>query len=281
MSETFKRLAAVMSVAVVLPVLAVAPAANAATSTVLVTGNTASAENQPGWMFNRDTTTSTPFEFNKDAKSIGQGSLYVKPIGSNASDKFIGENFLQKPLSDITSISYDFQLGSGLDAAKADQFYMSVYANFAESDPLKFYDCRYSVVPTTGSDSSFTTVTFDPTQSYTVATRGSSNPSPHACPATPADMGPGAMVRVFALNVGDSSTADQGVHGYLDNVVVATSTDTTVYNFDPKITMADKNACKNNGWKTSNSPVFKNQGECVSSFASSHNSLLSFLYSLL
>ncbi len=27
-------------------------------------------------------------------------------------------------------------------------------------------------------------------------------------------------------------------------------------------------ACKNDGWKTFNNPVFKNQGECVSSFAS-------------
>jgi len=28
-----------------------------------------------------------------------------------------------------------------------------------------------------------------------------------------------------------------------------------------------KDACKDDGWKTSPSPVYKNQGQCVSSFA--------------
>lgn len=233
--------------------------ASAVASTVVVMGDTAAGVNQPGWMFNRDPSTATPYEFNTDQASIGAGSLYVKPIGANAADKFIAENFLLTPVADVDSISYDFMIGSGGGESDKVHFYMNVYANFGESDPLKFYDCRYNVVPTVGSTSGFTTVTFDPTQVYPVTTRGT---SPHACPPVPADMGAGATIRVFALNVGDTSTNDVGLDGYLDNVVVTTVNQVT-YDFEPTLKPADKNACKKDGWMTFNAPAFTNQGQCV------------------
>lgn len=239
----------------------------AASTTVTVTGNTSSGENLPGWMFNRDTNTATPFEFNTDAPSIGLGSLYVNPIGSNASDKFIAENFLNKAIAEINSISYDFQIGDVSNASKEEHFYMSVYANFGQSDDNKFYDCRYSVVPTTGSTNGFTTVTFDPTQSYPVATRGGAAASPFTCPSVPADMdilSSGLNIRAFSINVGDISTNDIGLDGYLDNVVVDLDSGTTVYDFEPALSPSNKDECKKNGWKSFNSPSFKNQGQCVS-----------------
>lgn len=238
-------------------------------TTVIVTGNTAAGENQPGWMFNRDTNTATPFEFNTNAASIGAGSLYVKPIGPNAADKFIAENFLNAPIADVTSISYDFKIGNGGIASEdAGQFYMNVYANFGESDDLKFYDCRYNVVPTVGSTSGFTTVTFDPTQSYSVTTR---NTSPHPCPPIPANMNQasaGSNIRAFALNVGDTSISDVALDGYLDKVVVILNGNATTYDFEPFVVATDKNQCKNGGWKTlvdANGNPFKNQGQCVAS----------------
>ena len=48
-------------------------------------GDTSSGENQPGWLFNRDVTTATPYEFNTDQASIGNGSLYVLPITNGSS----------------------------------------------------------------------------------------------------------------------------------------------------------------------------------------------------
>ncbi|MEO2108252.1 MAG: hypothetical protein ABGZ36_21760, partial [Actinomycetota bacterium] len=75
--------------------------AGAATTTVEVFGDTASAENDPGWMFNRDPSTATPYEFTLDEASIGAGSVYIEPIGTNASDKFIAELFVLKPIADI------------------------------------------------------------------------------------------------------------------------------------------------------------------------------------
>jgi hypothetical protein len=242
-----------------------------AAGTVIVTGNTSAGENQPGWLFNRDVTTSTPYEFSTAASSIGTGSLYVKPIGANASDKFIAENFVNTPVANVNSISYDFKIGSGGAATQEEQFYMNVYANFGVSDDLKFYDCRYNVVPTAGSTAGFTTVTFDPTQAYPVTTRTGGSASPFTCPAIPADMdtlSPGSNIRVFAINAGDTSASDLGLDGYLDKVVVNLDSDSTTYDFEPTPPLigppVSKEACKKDGWKTFNNPVFKNQGDCVS-----------------
>lgn len=205
-----------------------------ADTTVVVSGNTSAGENQPGWMFNRDASTATPFEFNTGAASIGTGSLYVEPIGATAADKMIAEDFINTPIANVNSISYDFKIGAGGEEADKVHFYMSVYANYGQSDDLKFYDCRYNVVPTTGSTAGFTTVTFDPTLPYPVTTSGS---SPFTCPAIPADMdtqSAGSNIRVYALNVGDTSANDVGLDGYLDNVVVnLDSNGVTTYDFDP------------------------------------------------
>lgn len=237
-----------------------------AATTVVVTGDTAAGENQPGWLFNRDISTSTPFEFNTDAASIGIGSVYIFPIGSNPADKFIAENFINTPIADINSISYDFLIGSGGTAADENEFYMNVYANFGESDDLKYYDCRYNVVPTTGSTSSFTTITFDPTLAYPVTTRSS---SPYPCPAIPANMdllSPGSNIRMFALNVGDTSGNDVGLDGYYDNVVVDLDSGVIIYDFEPYEVATDKDSCKQGGWKDlrrADGSPFKNQGECI------------------
>lgn len=187
------------------------------------------------WMFNRDASTASPYEFNADQASIGSGSLYALPISANASDKLIAENFMYENISELRNIQYDFMIGSGGEAADANHFYMNVYANFGESDPDNYYDCRYNVVPSVGSTAGFTTVTFNLNQAYPVTTRGT---SPYTCPAIPADMedlSPGSIVRAIALNVGDTSTNDQGLDGYLDNVVVDKGAEVTIYDFEPDL----------------------------------------------
>lgn len=233
-------------------------------ATVTVSGDTAAGNNLPGWLFNRDTSTDSPYEFNTGAASIGGGSLYVFPIGASASDKFIAENFPGVLMANLNSTSYDFKIGSGGSATDANDFYMNVYANFGSSDDNKFYDCRYNIVPTTGSTSGFTTVTFDPTQSYPVTTRTGASASPFPCPPVPADMdtlSAGSNIRAFALNVGDTSASDVGLDGYLDNVVINTDSGTTVYDFEPlPPTPTTKEDCKNDGHLTYG---FKNQGQCV------------------
>lgn len=244
-----------------------------AATTILVSGNTAMAENEPGWLFNRDVSTSTPYEFVAGNASIGSGSLYVMPIGATPSNKFVGENFLNAKMADVDSISYDFKIGAGGSTSDANQFYMNVYANFGESDDLKYYDCRYNIVPTTGSLTSFTTVMFDPTQAYPVTQR---NSSPHTCPVIPANMdlvSPGSNIRMFALNVGDTSASDVDLDGYLDNVVVVQDGETTTYDFEPVLRPTTKDQCKKDGWMLFNAPFFKNQGDCVSYVQSNSNAI--------
>ena len=155
---------------------------------------------------------------------------------------------MQTPIADIGAISYDFQIGDGGTAADVNEFYMNVYANFGESSLTKFYDCRYNVVPTVGVNGAFTTFTFDPFADYPVTISGSS-PQP-ICPSSPAGMdilSPGSTLRVFALNVGDTSANDQGLDGYIDNVVVETTSATTTFDFEAPDTSGPSISEKNPG----------------------------------
>ncbi len=199
---------------------------------VVVTGNTASFENDPagGWMFNRDPDNDTPFNFTDDQQSIGNGSLYVQPIGSTPADKFIAELFFYQPVSMLNSFSFDYMLGSGGDAVTdADEVYLNVYAVYPSSNnPYKYYDCRYDIVATTASLTQFQTFTFDPTQTYPVATKSGSA----ACPSIPANMPAGSTIRAFAINFGSTSASDLGLDGYIDNVVVNQDSGITVYDFE-------------------------------------------------
>jgi hypothetical protein len=280
MQRTQKIMAGLSALAM-LPMLALAPVASAASTTVTVMGNTSAGENQPGWMFNRDASTSTPFEFNTDTASIGAGSLYVKPIGANANDKMIAEDFQKTAVTDLHSFSYDFKIAGNGTAASANQFYLNVYANIDNSN--KFYDCRFDYVPTTGSTTDFTTFSVTPATVPTNVQR-SSSARVASCPTTLAGMPTGSYVRVFAINVGDQSTGDTGLAGYLDNVVVNAASDVTTYDFEPATTPVNKDECKKDGWKTFNSPEFKNQGQCVS-YVASHgksmgNPVINFLLGL-
>lgn len=237
----------------------IAVSAFAQNSTVVVTGNTSTGENIPGWMFNRDST--SPATTQLGNASIGSGSLFVGPIASTPGGayKFVGEYFSVTPLADVDSISYDFKLGTSV--MSPGQYYMNVYVNLPTSADTKFYDCRYNVVPTSGLATAFTTVTFDPTSSYSVSSGNSSN---YPCPASPASMPGGSKIRAFSLNLGDSSTSDAGYTGFFDKVVVATTSGTTTFDFEPVLSPSTADSCKKGGWMTFNTPAFKNQGQCVS-----------------
>lgn len=237
----------------------------AADTTVVV-----NSANQQGWVFNPDPTNATPYEFNSDQASIGSGSLHVFPIGATPAHKFIATKPLGTLVSDINSVSYDFLIAGNGTAASANQFYLNVYTNLPSS--TTFYDCRFDYVPTTGSTSSFTTALFNATDTPTNVGDRTAGGDTFVCPATLAGMPAGSTVSVIALNVGDTSTGDTGLAGYLDKVVVNLDPDTTTYDFEPLLTPgSDKNECKNGGWMTFNSPTFKNQGECVSYVQSNEN----------
>lgn len=243
---------------------AVIGGAHAATPTVVVTGNTSSGYDQPGWMFNRDSATSTPFEFNTDAHSIGVGSLYVEPISSTPADKFVAEDFYMGTIDSFNSFSYDFQEADAPLPTGYKQFYLNVYVNLPGQNPDNFYDCRFDYVPTSGSTSSFTTFTVDKSTTPTVV-------AAHAtCPTTLGGLASGSTIRAFAINVGDTSASDAGLAGYLDKVVVNNTSDVITYDFEPALKPSGKTDCMQGNWTTFNSPAFSNQGQCVA-YANHHN----------
>jgi hypothetical protein len=70
---------------------------------------------------------------------------------------------------------------------------------------------------------------------------------------------PDAVVQAFGFSLGS------GVKG--DWTINSIEFAGTTYTFAADVTLTSKDQCKNGGWTTSTAPPFKNQGECVSSFA--------------
>jgi len=201
--------------------------------TIVITSDTSTGENQPGWMFNRDLETKTPFVFNTIGASIGTGALYVEPIANiypvstkEGNDKFIAEYFPVDGAmltSDFESFSFDFQIGDGGTNADANEYYLSVYTNLTG-----FYDCSYNFVPTTGTVGSFTTFIAASDDVTSVAAR-----NPATCPSKIEDLPNGSTIRVFAINLGDISMSDTGLDGFFDNVVLTTFDKITTFDFEP------------------------------------------------
>lgn len=246
-----------------------ASAATPADSTVVVT-----QADTKGWAFNRDTTTMTPYEFTEDKKSIGAGSLYVLPISdANPKNKFVAEKALNIPAADLQSVAYDFLIAGNGDAADANQFYLNIYTNKPGS--TTFYDCRYDYVPTTGSTSAFTTASFSRTDTPVNVADRTTGGDTYVCPPKLSDLEAGSTVSFFSLSVGDTSTSDTGLAGYLDKVVVSTTSSTTTYDFEknqpaPPVPTAttpeSRDDCKNDGYKNfvdHKGNKFKNTGECI------------------
>lgn len=68
-----------------------------------------------------------------------------------------------------------------------------------------------------------------------------------------------ATVLAFGFSLGS------GVYG--DGTLNSITFNGTTYTFASHVVLGGKDACKNGGWATSTKPVFKNQGDCVSYFA--------------
>jgi len=71
---------------------------------------------------------------------------------------------------------------------------------------------------------------------------------------------PTAVVKAFGFSLGS------GVQG--DWVINAINFAGDRYTFAEHVVLTSKDQCKSGGWATSTKPAFRNQGDCVSSFAS-------------
>lgn len=229
-------------------------------TTVTVSGDTAAGENDPhGWMFNRDASTATPFDFTTAAATLGTGSLEVFPIGTNPADKMIAEYFVLGDAADVTSFSYDFQrVNRGTS-----QVYLNVYTNLAASPVNGFYDCRFDFVAPASAVGAWATEVYTPARvADNVQSRNSAT-----CPTTVGGLPIGSTIRAFSLNLGDTGAGDAGDAAHFDRVVYTTSSSTTTYDFEPAPnTPTSKDDCKKGGFaafETADREPFRNQGQCV------------------
>ena len=255
MKEAIAVLGAALVAAAVL-----AGAGSAAVTTVEVT-----PANLHGWSIAPDGNVS--YAFVSGPASIGKGSLQFSAINNDASapnEKFIMASPYTGLVSDLTGFTYDFYIAaagaSGATAYK--QFYVNVYVDSSANGigtTASFYDCRYDSVPTTGTVGTWNTHGFTQTSTWTNVA------SPLAgCPATLALLPAGSKVILIVLNGGDSTNSDQGLAGGFDKVVISAAGDVTTYDFEPALTPASKDECKNGHWADYNTPHFRNQGDCVS-----------------
>ena len=84
----------------------------------------------------------------------------------------------------------------------------------------------------------------------------------------PPGSNPAALPGTLGVNQGSGNA---GIDAAADALYVEVGGERATYDFEPTIRPASKEDCKNGGWQQSNSPVFKNQGDCVSSFAPGKN----------
>lgn len=74
---------------------------------------------------------------------------------------------------------------------------------------------------------------------------------------------PDAVVKAFGFSLGSGVLGDWNIN--------AIDFNDTRYTFAADVVLTSKEQCKNGGWATSYPQTFKNQGDCVSWFASSGN----------
>lgn len=251
--------------------------ASAATSTVVVTpGNT------QGWS-SEGTRTNGSVSFVSDSSApLGVGALSLITGASTqgtSQDKAIYMHSATVPLASVNTLGYSSKQNSASFVSGMPSYQLPV--------------CLYGVTPTgcvaspntTTTNKSFATLVYEPYVSegnsavqtgvwqtwdvgsgklWSTRTEGILTKSQGEFTYSLAQLKagfPNAVVTGYGVNVGSNNP------NYNTEVDAFTFNETT-FDFEPTVSVSDKDACKNDGWKTSNTPVYKNQGDCVSSFAS-------------
>lgn len=229
----------------------------AASGTVVVSGDTATGENVPGWMFNRALSNPAPYNFNFEVPVNGVGSLKVGPLTD--SNQFVAEFFTgQVPTSEFKTFKYSYMLGSGRTGSDAEFVTVSVYTN--NDNTTNDFDCRFDFVATNASSANFVPESVNASMPGLPPVKNGSRLAGD-CPGVIEQMPAGSYVRVIKLTVGSNeSTADAGMTAYFDNIEVTIGTGdlaATAYNFEPAPRTREDCAAKK--WQQYK---FSNQGQC-------------------
>ena len=255
-----------------------------ATTTTTVTVNESSLGN--GWELYADNGGSGAFVTGPASVPVGTGSFQFN-IPDNGKVTLSTTAVAGQPLSAVDAVSYS--------TYRADSSTMP--ANVAPS--LNMEICAGGVVA--GSCSGYTTLVWEPLYAYGTTANGNDPVvddtwqtwnaldhtstsytggwwSTHVISGVPQAFNsfvslaeiqaanPDAVIVSFGVNVGHGPAGT--FNGNVDALTLGLGGTTTVYNFDPAVTLAGKAECKDGGWMTSTTTIFTNQGDCVSFFAS-------------
>jgi hypothetical protein len=283
MTDVRKRIADIGTAAVIVLAsvgAAIAPlflyqiADAAATTQVVQENNVArqaedSPPTKPWVIYTRVTTPGTAtFRSGPTNPPLGKGSLELGTV--TGSDKVYAFNFdhAGTKLTDINAMGYSTYRSAGNDQ-QVTALNIQVDPD-GPSGPLTFTTLVFEPVynTTQGSVVSDQWQTWDAFKDGT-AIWWSSSPIPGAPDRstfvswnTILQNNPNAtIVGGYGLNQGSGNPA---LTVAVDKLVYGTTSNKVTYDFEPTLTPATKDDCKNGGWQNFNTPGFKNQGQCVS-----------------
>jgi hypothetical protein len=240
------------------------PMTAAAAATVTVTPS-----NTQGWS-TADTTAGGAVNFIEDTTApAGAGALQLTTDATTAA-KAQYMHAANTPLADVTELSYYTKQNSATFAEGEASYQLAVNLLGTSGFSTLVFEPYYNTaqgaaVPNTWQQWDVDSGLFWSSKTITcpngVVAGTSGGPAAYTLAQIEA-LCPAATVTGFGVNVGSFNP------GY-DVETDLVDFNGTVYDFEPAITPTDKDACKNGGWQSFNSPTFKNQGECVS-FVASH-----------
>jgi len=247
----------------------------AATEVVTEATVTRQVENTPptdNWvLYTRAGTPATAgaFEFGP-AGSLSAGSFATRTATGAEKVFLFNYDHVGTPLGDIDDLSYDtYRVAGNLQQAPA----LNLQIDYNGAAPGGFSTLVFEPVYNTDQG----TVTSGVWQSWNgkAGTWWSTQPINGQCAGATAACDK-TWAEIVANNpdavIGGGVGINQGSgNPSLDARTDAFAFDETLYDFEPVISPATKDDCKNGGWQQSNTPVFKNQGDCVSSFAPGKN----------
>lgn len=259
--------------------------ATAATTTVVTPNDTAKnfadvlADPDKWFFFNDENNTIDDslgsFVSGPAVAPAGQGSVQISVVGTERRN-LATYQFSGTPLADITELKFNTYNPSAGNGGAADR---SAYLNFnVDFNGSDTWQRRLVFVPRNNGS-----VVQDTWQEWDAIDGGNALWS-YSGAAWPVTGEPGTTLKTWSqiladypgvrVRVTDSwlglRVGEPYANGYTENIdlfVFGTAAGTTTFDFEPLVgPPATKDACKKDGWKNFNNPVFKNQGQCVSYF---------------
>lgn len=229
----------------------------APSTTVVVT-----PANMQGWAFMDDNENGGVGQFvsGPETPPLGSGSVELGVVNSTQGYTIATPAYAGTKLSDVTALGYSsYQTGPTL--AIALQFDIHYTADATAYQGRLVFEPYQSGSGTVGSGWQ----SWSPLEGNWWSTK---DPGIALCPqSTPCSWAqvkanwPDATISgntVFKAGSGWTS-----FDGNVDAFTIGVNDVNTTYDFEPTLTPVSMDQCKANGWQQFNSPVFKNQGDCI------------------